>query len=259
MLVQFSKISAKYLITFRQLFKRDIKKYHDTWECIEYFDGTATDTKYVICPFDKFAPNEDVNFIEEPEQDKTALTNVGGQPFPHDLYYKMVQGSCRGVGVSNVSFYIVLQRLMKKFTMVYNHKIVSGVTLKTGALRTKDVNMYEIAKGGVVVRNYDKHVWLSFEQEGTPVWVDFMPCQYDVYEYCKESKAPLRIFGPQSTQVSRYEKTDPLVVRNDLKDVKTWATDYQIAILQQQRSSKMQVAFEQYLQEVKLLPKAKLL
>src|SRR5690606_37266292 len=71
--------------------------------------------------------------------------------------------------------------------------------------RCKTVTYYEIAKGGVVVKDYEPHVWafVKFE-DGQELNIDFLASQYDYFDRDAKTGTPLRLFGNEETTKEKY-------------------------------------------------------
>jgi hypothetical protein len=210
-----ANVASSLVISTRILKKVEHQTYHDVWEVEDYFDPTNDFRKFDIpCPPDQFISNtqlieNETRHRNELAQQFTPVPSV--DLFTEDrsdqtvinLNHKFAQGSLRPNGFMNVALAIMLVRMLKNKNVHLcflakdkTLKTVTGVGVKFGTVRCKSVTWHGIARGNVVVRDYDYHAWLSVrfsdEQE---IDIDLMAAQFDHYTYLQLTKFPVRIFN----------------------------------------------------------------
>jgi tetratricopeptide (TPR) repeat protein len=241
-----TEICANYLRSTHQLKQIEHQKYHDIWQLEDYFDVMNPIRKFdVPCPPDLFIPESSIHlveaetkYIEDMKNNmKTKRRSLDGPEYARiraladfwtfdaqtnnltfSLYYKFVQGKTRLIGYPNIMFaHCMLQALnnRKIFFLVPTEnglqlRVVSSVGLKCGYVRCRSTIWYSIAKGNVIARDYDPHVWLSIqlcdttEQVTDEVDIDFVASPFNYFVYHRQSHYPLRIF---SSALNEYEDT----------------------------------------------------
>jgi len=156
------------------------------------------------------------------------------------LYYKYAQGTKRSNGFPNALFAMCLAQVLKTGRQIYMltsapettqlpiydkqlnppvgaMKRVVSVGLKCGNVRCKSTTWYAIARGSVVVRDYDPHSWVCIklanvdsDEVTDELNIDFMAAQFGYYSVHKQSRLPLRLFTNEMNQFEEQSSHEDL-------------------------------------------------